>query len=182
MSLIKDGLVIVLSSPSGAGKTTLVKKISRKKNFQISISYTTRTPRENEINGDDYYFIKNDHSHENLNVGEILKASEEFNSNFKSLKTCKLERVYKGFNSNNFFPMLEINELNIIDTFPTEVIKEVENIDISNVDGRSDLTNLAIITIDGDDAKDFDDAVFVEKYKSDKWKVIVSIADVSHYV
>ena len=131
---------------------------------------------------DDYYFIKNDHSHENLNVGEILKASEEFKSNFKNLKTCKLERVYKGFNSNNFFPMLEINELNIIDTFPTEVIKEVEKIDISNIDKRSDLTNLAIITIDGDDAKDFDDAVFVEKYKSDKWKVIVSIADVSHYV
>ena len=117
-----------------------------------------------------------------MNVGEILKASEEFKSNFKNLKTCKLERVYKGFNSNNFFPMLEINELNIIDTFPTEVIKEVEKIDISNIDKRSDLTNLAIITIDGDDAKDFDDAVFVEKYKSDKWKVIVSIADVSHYV
>ena len=130
----------------------------------------------------DYYFIKNDHSHENLNVGEILKASEEFKSNFKNLKTCKLERVYKGFNSNNFFPMLEINELNIIDTFPTEVIKEVEKIDISNIEKRSDLTNLAIITIDGDDAKDFDDAVFVEKYKSNKWKVIVSIADVSHYV
>ena len=76
--------------------------------------------------------------------------------------------------------MLEINELNIIDTFPTEVIKEVEKIDISNIEKRSDLTNLAIITIDGDDAKDFDDAVFVEKYKSDQWKVIVSIADVSH--
>ena len=131
---------------------------------------------------DDFYFIKKDPSHENLNVGEILKASEEFKSNFKNLKTCKLERVYKGFNSNNFFPMLEINELNIIDTFPTEVIKEVEKIDISNIDKRSDLTNLAIITIDGDDAKDFDDAVFVEKYKSNKWKVIVSIADVSHYV
>ena len=82
------------------------------------------------------------------------------------MKTCKLERVYKGFNSNNFFPMLEINELNIIDTFPTEVIKEVEKLDMSNIDKRSDLTNLAIITIDGDDAKDFDDAVFVEKYLS----------------
>ncbi len=133
-------------------------------------------------NNNDYYFIKNDHSHKNLNVGEILKASEEFKSNFKNLKTCKLERVYKGFNSNNFFPLLEINELNIIDTFPTEVIKEVEKIDISNIDKRSDLTNLAIITIDGDDAKDFDDAVYVEKYKSNKWKVIVSIADVSYYV
>ena len=57
---------------------------------------------------------------------------------------------------------------------------KVEKIDISNRDKRFDLTNLAIITIDGEDAKDFDDAVFVEKYKSDKWKAIVSIADVSH--
>ena len=58
MSLIEDGIVIVLSSPSGAGKTTLVKKISKKNNFQISISYTTRIPRDNEVNGSDYYFIK----------------------------------------------------------------------------------------------------------------------------
>ncbi len=130
----------------------------------------------------DFYFIKRDHSHKSLDVGNILKANEEFKQNIKNFKTCKLERVYEGFNSTNFFPMLEINELNIIDTFPTEVIKEVERIDISNTDKRSDLTNLAIITIDGDDAKDFDDAVFVKKYKSNQWKIIVSIADVSHYV
>ena len=69
-----------------------------------------------------------------MNVGNILKANEEFKPNIKNFKTCKLERVYKGFNSNNFFPMLEINELNIIDTFPKEVIKEVEKIDISNTE------------------------------------------------
>ena len=129
-----------------------------------------------------FYFIKKDHSHENLNVGDILKANEGFKPNIEKFKTCNLERVYKGFNSNNFFPMLEINELNIIDKFPTEVIKEVKKIDMSNKDKRSDLRNLAIITIDGEDAKDFDDAVFAEKYKSEKWKIIVSIADVSHYV
>ena len=45
----KDGRMIILSSPSGAGKTTLVKKISKEKNYKVSISHTTREPRKNEI-------------------------------------------------------------------------------------------------------------------------------------
>ena len=51
-------MMIVISSPSGAGKTTLVKLLAeRNENFEISISNTTRTPRKNEIDGKDYYFI-----------------------------------------------------------------------------------------------------------------------------
>ena len=57
MSAEKDGIIVVLSSPSGAGKTTLVKKIAQENNFKISISYTTRKPRTNEVNGKDYFFI-----------------------------------------------------------------------------------------------------------------------------
>ena len=58
MSEEKKGMMFVLSSPSGAGKTTLTKKIKENnKDFAISISYTTRTPRPNEINGKDYNFI-----------------------------------------------------------------------------------------------------------------------------
>ena len=56
MFLSKDGKMIILSSPSGAGKTTLVKKISQEKNYKISISHTTRDPRPNEIDGKDYFF------------------------------------------------------------------------------------------------------------------------------
>ena len=52
-----DGAIIVLSSPSGAGKTTLVKKIAQHNNFTVSISHTTRSPRTNEIDGKDYFFI-----------------------------------------------------------------------------------------------------------------------------
>ena len=54
MSENKEGIIVILSSPSGAGKTTLVKEISRKNNFQISISHTTRKPRSNEIDGKDW--------------------------------------------------------------------------------------------------------------------------------
>jgi guanylate kinase len=49
MSIKKDGIMVILSSPSGAGKTTLVKLLSKNKNFHISISHTTRKPRHNEI-------------------------------------------------------------------------------------------------------------------------------------
>ena len=52
------GKMFVLSSPSGAGKTTLTKKIAENNsNFNISISHTTRKPRPNEIDGKDYHFI-----------------------------------------------------------------------------------------------------------------------------
>ena len=53
----KDGIMIILSSPSGAGKTTLVKKLSEKDNFEISISHTTRQPRPNESQNEDYFFV-----------------------------------------------------------------------------------------------------------------------------
>ena len=56
MSSFKKGGMFILSSPSGAGKTTLVKKIISNKNFLVSISHTTRSPRPNEKNGKDYFF------------------------------------------------------------------------------------------------------------------------------
>ena len=56
MPSLKKGSMIILSSPSGAGKTTLVKKISKNKNYLVSISHTTRLPRPNEKDGKDYHF------------------------------------------------------------------------------------------------------------------------------
>ena len=54
-----NNVMVILSSPSGAGKTTISKKIQQKyQNFKISVSHTTRKPRSNEIEGIDYYFIK----------------------------------------------------------------------------------------------------------------------------
>ena len=57
MSTNKDGIMIILSSPSGAGKTTLVKLLSENKNYKVSISHTTRKPRINETQNKDYYFV-----------------------------------------------------------------------------------------------------------------------------
>ena len=54
----EERILVVLSSPSGVGKTTLTKKLQQKyNNFKISVSHTTRKPRSNEIDGVDYYFV-----------------------------------------------------------------------------------------------------------------------------
>ena len=58
MPLKDDGIMVILSSPSGAGKTSLVKLLSEKDNFNISISHTTRRPRDKEIPNKDYYFVE----------------------------------------------------------------------------------------------------------------------------
>ena len=80
MSSTKDGSMIILSSPSGAGKTTLVKLLAKSKNYQISISHTTRKPRENEADGKDYFFINEEEFKNLINKGEFLEYAKVFNN------------------------------------------------------------------------------------------------------
>ena len=80
MSSTKDGSMIILSSPSGAGKTTLVKLLAKSKNYQISISHTTRKPRENEANGKDYFFINEKEFKDLINKEEFLEYAKVFNN------------------------------------------------------------------------------------------------------
>ena len=61
MDTKEDQVMVILSSPSGAGKTTITKKIQQKyQNFKISVSHTTRKPRPNEVEGVDYFFVSKD--------------------------------------------------------------------------------------------------------------------------
>mgnify|MGYP002700865646 CR=1 FL=1 len=54
----KNNIMVILSSPSGASKTTLTKKFQQKyQSFKISVSHTTRKPRSNEVDGVDYFFV-----------------------------------------------------------------------------------------------------------------------------
>ena len=65
MEINKKGMMFVLSSPSGVGKTTLTKKLAENNSqFVISISHTTRKPRPNEINGKDYHFVSTEEFNE----------------------------------------------------------------------------------------------------------------------
>ena len=98
MSSKKDGIIIILSSPSGAGKTTLVKKISTLKNYKISISYTTRPPRTNEINGKDYVFISKNKFKKLINKRELLEHAKVFNNYYGSSKKKVFQILSKGKN------------------------------------------------------------------------------------
>ena len=98
MSSEKDGVIVVLSSPSGAGKTTLVKKIAKENNFQISISHTTRKPRTNEINGKDYFFISEEEFKNLIKNEELLEYAKVFENYYGSSKTNVIEALNKGNN------------------------------------------------------------------------------------
>ena len=98
MSLEKDGIIVILSSPSGAGKTTLVKKISIEKNFKISISHTTRKPRTNEVNGKDYFFVNKEEFKNLVDKGEFLEHAKVFENYYGSTKSKVIERLKKGEN------------------------------------------------------------------------------------
>tara|TARA_Y100001936_G_C15979087_1_gene615573 strand:- start:558 stop:1172 length:615 start_codon:yes stop_codon:yes gene_type:complete len=93
----KDGKMIILSSPSGAGKTTLVKKISIEKKFKISISHTTREPRPNEVNGVDYFFTSKDKFNKMIKENAFLEYATVFKNLYGSTKI----QVFKNLDMGN---------------------------------------------------------------------------------
>ena len=98
MSSNKDGIILVLSSPSGAGKTTLVKLLSKSRDFHISISHTTRKPRINEIRDKDYHFVDNNEFENLIKKGEFLEYAKVFNHFYGSTKTPVINNLKNGKN------------------------------------------------------------------------------------
>ncbi len=93
-----DGVMIILSSPSGAGKTTLVGMLSQNPKFEISISHTTRNPRQNEIQNKDYYFV-NEHEFKRLiRNEEFLEYAKVFNNFYGTTRTPVIEKLDRGKN------------------------------------------------------------------------------------
>ena len=93
----KKGMMFVLSSPSGAGKTTLTKKLAtNNSNFVISISHTTRKPRPNEINGKDYYFVNRKEFDDLINGDNFFEYANIFDNCYGTLKKPVLELLSKG--------------------------------------------------------------------------------------
>jgi len=97
ISKSRKGLILILSSPSGAGKTTLAKKIANKdNNFKVSVSYTTRTPRPNEINGVDYNFVSIDEFQKLSNQNKFLEQAKVFGNYYGTLKGPIEQDLLKG--------------------------------------------------------------------------------------
>ena len=98
MSTKKDGIMVILSSPSGAGKTTLVKLLSKNKEFKISISHTTRKPRLNEVPDKDYFFVDQEKFQSLIKNEEFLEYAKVFNHFYGTTRTPVIEKLEKGQN------------------------------------------------------------------------------------
>ena len=92
----KDGVMIILSSPSGAGKTTLVGLLSQRPDFEISISHTTRKPRQNEKQNKDYFFVSETEFKRLIENEEFLEYARVFNNLYGTTRTPVIESLNNG--------------------------------------------------------------------------------------
>ena len=87
MTTNSDGIMVILSSPSGAGKTTLTKKIQQKyQNIKISVSHTTRKPRSNEVEGIDYFFVSHEEFEKKILNDEFYEHAKIFDNFYGTSK------------------------------------------------------------------------------------------------
>ena len=92
-----ENIMVILSSPSGVGKTTLTKKLQQKyQNFKISISHTTRPPRSNEIDGVDYNFVSKEQFEELIKKKEFYEYAKIFENYYGTLKTSVDQNIKKN--------------------------------------------------------------------------------------
>jgi len=94
----EEKILVILSSPSGVGKTTLTKKIQQKyNNFKISVSHTTRSPRSNEVDGVDYHFVSNEKFKKLINENKFYEYAKIYENYYGTLK----ENVDKTIKKND---------------------------------------------------------------------------------
>ena len=93
-----DGIMVILSSPSGAGKTTLVNLLSKQYKFEISISHTTRKSRLNEIPNKDYFFVNDEVFKRLINNEEFLEYAKVFNNYYGTTRTPVIDKLNKKQN------------------------------------------------------------------------------------
>jgi guanylate kinase len=98
MTSSNGGIMVILSSPSGAGKTTLTKKIQQKyQNFKISVSHTTRKPRSNEVEGIDYFFVNHDDFEKKIIENKFYEYAKIFDNFYGTSK----ELIHSLMKTNN---------------------------------------------------------------------------------
>ncbi len=94
----QDGVMVILSSPSGAGKTTLVNLLSKLDKFDISISHTTRQPRASEKPNKDYYFVNEDEFNRLIKNQEFLEYAKVFDNFYGTTRTPVIDKLNRGKN------------------------------------------------------------------------------------
>ena len=96
MSSKEDWIMIILSSPSGAGKTTLTKLLSKNNNYSISVSHTTRKPRFNEVDSQDCHFVSENEFKSLIKKNEFLEYAKVFNNYYGTSKSPVINNLKKG--------------------------------------------------------------------------------------
>jgi len=97
--MVKDNqnILVILSSPSGVGKTTLTKKIQQKySSLKLSVSHTTRAARSNEVDGVDYYFVSQEKFEKLIKEKKFYEYAKIFNNYYGTLKTNVDENIKKN--------------------------------------------------------------------------------------
>jgi len=158
MTSSSGSIMLILSSPSGAGKTTLTKKIQQKyQNFKISVSHTTRKPRSNEVEGIDYFFT----SHEKFKKKIFDNEFYEYAKIFDNLYGTSRDSVNELFKNNNNIlfdidwqgtqQLSKFKELKLIKVFllPPDK-KELENRLIQRNQDNIDIISKRLQTYDDD--------------------------------
>ena len=158
MTSSNGSIMLILSSPSGAGKTTLTKKIQQKyQNFKISVSHTTRKPRSNEVEGIDYFFT----SHEKFKKKIFDNEFYEYAKIFDNLYGTSRDSVNELFKNNNNIlfdidwqgtqQLSKFTELKLIKVFllPPDK-KELENRLIQRNQDNIDIISKRLLTYDDD--------------------------------
>jgi len=93
------GTIYVVSGPSGAGKTSILKEVLKKiPNLTFSVSYTTRPKRPGEIDGEDYFFVSKEKFVELVNSGEFLEWAEVHGNLYGTSKSFVESKIEKGIN------------------------------------------------------------------------------------
>ncbi|WP_421780900.1 ribonuclease R [Kiloniella litopenaei] len=129
-------------------------------------------------------FILNPDYAKTAKHGELVLCEIRKGRSRKGLKEVKVVEVLGGIDSPRALSLVAIHERNIPNQFPEEVLEEAAAAKQTTLGTRTDLRDLALVTIDGADARDFDDAVWAEPNPDNEggWHIIVAIADVAHYV
>lgn len=120
---MKKGKLIVFSAPSGSGKTTIVRHLLAQKdlNLEFSISATSRSPRGEEINGKDYYFISLEDFKQHIKSEDFLEWEEVYRDNFYGTLKSEVERIWAE-GKNVIFDIDVAGGLRIKKKFPEETL------------------------------------------------------------
>lgn len=90
------GLLLVISGPSGAGKGTICKELIKRNNFWLSVSATTRAPRDGEIDGQNYYFFKKEQFLDKIKDDDFLEYAEVYGNYYGTPKSNVIEKLEEG--------------------------------------------------------------------------------------